>query len=188
MDGVSGTGLRIVEASDLDPLLGACQEHLGTYRKLLQAIEEKTARIESRYPQAFACRSGCHDCCQEIPTILPVEWAWMRDHDRKPEAPLVSRLHPGERLCARLESDGRCAIYPFRPVVCRTQGHLLLAVDQEVDHCPWNFEGVEDVDAEEIFSLEDLHGTLLRVNLDFLRRAVPDRFAELAGCRVRFHP
>ena len=90
-------------------------------------------------------------------------------------------------MCERLESAGTCAVYEHRPVVCRTHGHLLVAEDGEVDHCPWNFGTLEEIDPDETFRLEDLHGTLLRVNMDFVKRAWPDRFAELARLRVRFH-
>jgi len=169
---------RLLEGATLD---------FATYERLLEAIEAKTSRIESALPGAFACRTGCHHCCLAVPTILPVEWAYLRSSDRTPSAPLVSDLYPGEALCRRLEADGRCAIYPRRPVVCRTHGHLLLTEDGGLDHCPWNFEGLEEADDTQVFALDDLHGSLLRVNLDFLRRARPENFAELAGCRVRFH-
>lgn len=179
--------LRLVEPEEMSRLLDGVAPDFGTYERLLAAIEEKTARIERQLPGAFACRSGCHHCCQAVPTILPVEWAYLRASDRSPAAPLVSALHPGEGLCRRLEADGRCAIYAHRPVVCRTQGHLFVTEDGDVDHCPWNFGELEEVDDSLVFRLEDLHTTLLRVNLDFLRRAFPERFVELAGFRVRFH-
>ncbi len=179
--------LRLLSGEEMAQLLEGTVPDFATYERLLVAIEEKTSRIEQAMPDAFACRLGCHHCCQAVPTILPVEWAYLRGFDRLPSAPLVSALHPDEALCRRLELDGRCAIYARRPVVCRTHGHLLVTEAGDIDHCPWNFEGLEEVDDSLVFRLEDLHTTLLRVNLDFLHRTWPSRFAELASCRVRFH-
>lgn len=37
-----------------------------------------------------------------------------------------------------------------------------------------------------VFRLENLHETLLRLNLAFLQRSYPSRWRELAGFRVEF--
>jgi len=116
-----------------------------------------------------------------------VEWAFLRDHDRLPGTELVSDLYPGEPMCRRLEADGTCAVYAHRPVVCRTHGHLLLTEEGGIDHCPWNFPDLEEIEEGQVFRLEDLHGTLLKVNLDFLKRVFGDKYLEMAGMRVRFH-
>lgn len=116
-----------------------------------------------------------------------MEWAYLAQIDRRPGKGRPSEIHPGEPMCERLEADGTCAVYEHRPVVCRTHGHLLVTEEGGVDHCPLNFETLEEIDADDAFRLEDLHGTLLRVNMDFVKRSWPDRFAELARLRVRFH-
>lgn len=179
--------LRVVEPSELEELLEDRECDLSQYERLLAAIAAKTSRIESALPEQFACKAGCHHCCQAVPTILPVEWAYLRHRDRRPRAALTSELHPGEALCDRLEPDGSCAIYAVRPVVCRTQGHLFQLESGELDHCPWNFGTLEEVEEGDVFRLESLHSTLLQVNLDFLRRVLGDEASRAAGWRVRFH-
>ena len=179
--------LRVVEPSELEVLLDGRECDLSQYERLLAAIAAKTSRIEAALPEQFACKAGCHHCCQALPTILPVEWAFLRGRDRLPRAALRSDLHPGEDLCDRLEPDGSCAIYTVRPVVCRTQGHLFQLESGDLDHCPWNFETLEEVDDADVFRLESLHTTLLQVNLDFLRRVLGDEATLVAGWRVRFH-
>lgn len=179
--------VRVVEPAELEELLEGRDCDLSGYARLLQALAEKTARIEAAFPDQFACRAGCHHCCQAVPTILPVEWAYLRGRDRLPGAELRSDLHPGESLCQRLETDGRCAIYEVRPVVCRTQGHLFQLDDGDLDHCPWNFLTLEEIEDSDVFRLETLHTTLLRVNLDFLRRVLGPDAPRAAGWRVRFH-
>lgn len=159
----------------------------SVYERLLDAIGKKTSAIEAAHPEQFACKAGCHHCCLAIPTLLPVEWAYLSGADRHPDQGRPSQIHPGEAMCQRLERDGTCAVYAHRPVVCRTHGHLLVTEDGLIDHCPWNFGTLEEIDEDEAFRLEDLHGTLLQVNLDFLKRGWPDRFAEMARLRVRFH-
>src|SRR5262249_50080981 len=59
----------------------------------------------------------------------------------------------GTDVCPALEPDGRCAIYPVRPVICRTHG-LPIRFPREdaeeprnrlpiVDACPRNFAGFD---------------------------------------------
>lgn len=177
----------MIEPAEFARIAPCASPDLSVYERLLRAIDEKTARIEAALPDQFACRPGCHHCCLAVPTVLPVEWAYLAAHDLLPRQGAPSELHPGEAVCDRLRSDGACAVYPYRPVVCRTHGHLLLPEGGEIDHCPWNFGGLEEVEASQVFRLDDLHGSLLRVNLDFLRRNWPDQLAELARIRIRFH-
>lgn len=134
----------------------------------------------------MACREGCHHCCRRIATLLPVEFAFLASRIGRAVAPdLESLLHPGEPLCDLLDAKGSCTVYAQRPLICRTHGYLLLS-DEGIDHCPWNFEDLEEVDEDHPFRLEDLHQTLLQVNLAFLRRSWPSRWRELAEVRVRF--
>jgi len=136
----------------------------------------------------MVCRKGCHHCCRRIPTVLPVEFAFLvRETDPIPtsNSGLESLLHPGELLCDRLAADGSCQIYPSRPLICRTHGFLHLSEDG-LDHCPWNFQELEEVDEDLPFRLESLHETLLRVNLAFLRKSYPTRWKDLAEVRIRF--
>ena len=140
-----------------------------------------------------ACRAGCRHCCRRIATLLPVEAAflsaghpdWIRLRRLPPAAALGSDLHPGEPLCGLLEAAGTCGAYPHRPLICRTHGFLLLS-NEGIDHCPWNFEELEEVEEDLPFHLEDLNETLLRINLAFLARSWPGIWRELAHARVDF--
>lgn len=57
----------------------------------------------------FACEEGCHDCC-ERPMFGPDEWDAIEEKRAAtgPECPYVS--------------EGKCAIYDQRPLVCRLFG------------------------------------------------------------------
>ena len=104
---------------------------------------------------------------------------------REDGSALRSELHPGESLCGHLVGDGSCGIYEVRPLICRTHGFLHLSEDG-LDHCPWNFQELEEVDEDLPFRLEHLHETLLRVNLAFLRKSYPERWKDLAEVRIEF--
>ena len=147
-------------------------------------MDEKCRAQESL--GTMACRKGCHHCCRRIATLLPVEFAFLAGSGAAGAASdLESLLHPGEPLCGLLDAQGSCTAYAWRPLICRTHGYLLLS-EEGIDHCPWNFQDLEEVDEDHPFRLENLHETLLRVNLGFLRRSWPARWKELAEVRIEF--
>ena len=188
---MSGGELSILSGEQFDEIVPESPWDFSGFAKLLDAIDDKCRRQEAVLAGQIACKAGCHHCCRRIPSILPVEWAWMRQaesraaKDRPLRAGLVSDLHPGEPLCDHLDEQGLCRIYAVRPLICRTHGMLILS-EQGLDHCPWNFADLEEVDDELVFRLENLHETLLRLNLAFLRHSYPSRYGQMAAMRVEF--
>ena len=219
--------LRILSGSEFLANAPDAPWDFSDLSRLHGAVDEKCQKQEAL--GGVACRKGCHHCCRQIPTLLPVEYAFLvrnqEDLSVRPEPvegpvsgriPLVSvlrqaqherlddflsgspegsrsasgvllcsELHPGEPLCGHLESDGSCRIYGFRPLICRTHGFLHLS-EEGLDHCPWNFQQLEEVDEDLPFRLETLHDTLLRVNLAFLRKSYATRWKDLAEVRIQF--
>jgi len=175
--------LRIVSAAEFlaEPVQNRWDfSDLG---RLHLAVAEKCERQEAL--GGIRCRKGCHHCCRRIESLFPVEFAFLGGDCGSPPGPLESLLHPGESLCGHLASDGSCGIYDRRPLICRTHGFLHLS-EAGLDRCPWNFEDLEEVDEDLPFHLEDLHQTLWRVNMLFLRRSYPTRWREFVQVRVRF--
>jgi len=186
--------IQILSSCAFEAIVPDAPWDFSGFRKLLAAVDGKCARQEAELAGQIACKAGCHHCCRRIPTILPIERAWIRETAKandgsiesvRPEKDLRSDLHPGEPLCGHLDALGLCRIYAARPLICRTHGMLILS-DDGLDHCPWNFQDLEEVDEDLPFRLENLHETLLRLNLAFLRRSYPSRWRELAGIRVAF--
>jgi len=181
--------IQILSSSAFEAIAPEASWDFAGFRKLLDAVDGKCAAQERELAGQIACKAGCHHCCRRIPTVLPIEWAWIREsakvHDGSIESTLRSDLHPGEPLCGHLDSQGLCRIYAARPLICRTHGLLILS-DEGLDHCPWNFQDLEEVDEDLPFKLENLHETLLRLNLAFVQAAYPSRWRELAGIRVAF--
>jgi len=188
---VSGTSLQILSSADIDAIAPEVPWDFSGFEKLLAAVDGKCAKQEATLAEQIACKAGCHHCCRRIPTILPVEWAWIRvtGSEASGQNPasrgLRSELNPGEELCGHLDAQGLCTIYAARPLICRTHGSLILS-EEGLDHCPWNFQDLEEVDEDLVFRLENLHETLLRLNLAFLQRSYPSRWRELSAIRVEF--
>ncbi len=120
----------------------------------LEAVFDKVDaffdRVAKRYPEDLACSAGCHDCCSAGLTVTPAEAAAIDA--------LLARIAPAERTriaesarsadasgCAALNAEGRCSIYPVRPLVCRSHGVVVRLPPREkgalpvLDTCPKNF-------------------------------------------------
>ena len=184
--------LRIMERDEFDKIRPEVDWDFTGFGKLLAAVDAKSAKQESALAGQIACKAGCHHCCRRIPSILPVEWAWIKASGLDPATGLPSAghhlrsdLHPDEPLCGLLDARGLCTIYAARPLICRTHGLLILS-ENGLDHCPWNFSELEEIDEDLVFHLENLHETLVRLNLAFLRKSYPLGFARLAAVRIRF--
>ena len=190
------TNLQILSSADFEAIAPEAPWDFAGFRKLLEAVDGKCAAQSRDLAGQIACKPGCHHCCRRIPTILPVEWAWIREladgdegakESARPEkdSDLRSDLFPAEPLCGHLDGQGLCTIYEARPLICRTHGMLILS-EEGLDHCPWNFQDLDEVDEDLVFRLENIHETLLRLNLSFLQRSYPTKCRELAATRVRF--
>jgi uncharacterized protein len=119
------------------------------YRELTARVDGFVARVTARHPADLRCAPGCDGCCRTRLTIAAVEaeaieaWAatlsaieraTIADAARASSSTTVRpepiREAQGERSrrtdadvrCAALDDDGRCRIYPARPLVCRSHG------------------------------------------------------------------
>lgn len=112
-------------------------EALAEYHALRDKIDAFARGVHDRCGDALSCRAGCAGCCR-VPqqlAVSPVEAAAIAGHlrtlpeaaraaiaDRARAEPTETTGEPGLRRCVMLEADETCAIYPARPLVCRTQG------------------------------------------------------------------
>lgn len=97
---------------------------LGELRAALEKIDAAVAQSLARAGDAVTCQRGCARCCVEGLSVLPVEAALLESAG----LPAPERTTAG--MCAFLDERGDCAIYPVRPVLCRTHG---LALKTEAD-------------------------------------------------------
>ena len=146
-------------------------QDLSTYRQLLARLDAHGERVMADWPASFACRAGCSGCCHRDLSVFAVEAAsiqrWIDEHwlpDGGPAEP---------EGCALLDGDGRCRIYPVRPVVCRTHGlPLAVATADDVvgDVCPLNIDegrGLAELPSQDFLSLSTVDTLIAAVDLAF---------------------
>jgi hypothetical protein len=128
-------------------------------------------RVDAMYPTELACRSGCHDCCAPGLTVTAVEAAairaWLEAHPAR-----ADRAERPDR-CAALGADGRCTIYPVRPLVCRTHGVPIKLSPEPgrrslpvLDVCSKNFKGhsLEALDVRAVLDQRTLSTILAAID------------------------
>lgn len=129
------------------------------------------------------CRAGCSACCRARLSITRVEEAFVRrglatlEAERRAE--LSARTFEEDReMCPALDDDGRCGIYPFRPLICRTYGIPLrrrrdveLLNPPVIDVCDLNFTDtpLKKLPAEDVYDQTSLEGTVEAIDRDFRR-------------------
>ena len=159
------------------------------YEDLLARVDVTCGEITGRRRADLECRRGCSTCCNVQLTLSPVEADSVRlglaalddgarERIRARARALVAESDPADDdPCAMLEPDGACAIYPARPLVCRTQGQALLYPKRtlpentvfatsekgEITWCPLNYtEGKPR--SEDILQASLIDASLARVN------------------------
>lgn len=128
-------------------------EALRRLEQLWERLAAFEGSVRARYPEALTCHAGCDDCCRTRFSVTRLEARAVRGVLRGLDGPLRERIAERARsaspACPFLESNGRCAVYEARPVICRTHG-LALRLREEggprrlpvLDACPKNFRGL----------------------------------------------
>ena len=149
-------------------------EMLHNYRNLVAKVDELCRNIRSEYGDYITCREGCSGCCRHI-SLFPVEAVALAAalHDLSPEMSARIRkpaASPSGEACPLL-NNGRCLLYEYRPIICRTHGFPLLACregEKSLDFYPNNFKGVASFTATAVLNLDLLNTTLASINAVFV--------------------
>ena len=132
------------------------RDELGaTLVQLRRRVDLHFDAAVARSPHAFRCGEGCDACCHARIGVFAVEAAPIREalarlaHE---DPALRARVRmqaddPAHQDRCALLVDGRCAVYEQRPLICRSHGLPVLAVEPgaapgtplQLDHCPLNF-------------------------------------------------
>jgi len=147
---------------------------LKNYHQLIQRVDGLCRQITGEFITDIACKEGCDACCRHI-TLFPVEAAVLALalNDLSPEQNCGIRERARNASPATpcpLLNAGRCQLYQFRPLICRTHGMPLLigtGSDRRVDFCPLNFAGVTTLPGSAIIDLDRLNELLVAVNALF---------------------
>lgn len=98
------------------------------YRELCEKVDAFFARVKARHGGEMQCRAGCDGCCRAGLSVTALEAEEIRDAlailapGARGRAAARAVAAAGSDRCPALEADGRCAIYPARPLVCRSHG------------------------------------------------------------------
>jgi uncharacterized protein len=130
------------------------QEIIDRYNNLRDYCDMFWKQVSSKFPTALACGSGCSTCC-ELQSVNFLEASviarYCTDND---VAPIRSPRPHG--TCPFL-ADGRCRIYPVRPLICRTHGLLLKSKDFKdriAVSCPFNFAAKDHAAVADRYALD----------------------------------
>lgn len=171
----------------------------AAYDRLTADIERFAAVLRARFPTAITCRLGCTGCCRQHLTVSPIEADRLRRFVAALDAATKARLRRQAQATRQREAllfrdappqpttfppepeqsvpcpallDGACAVYPARPVICRTHGFPLLYLDDDdnglLEICPLNFTDDEAAVTErDVFDMTLVNTRLAAANLAF---------------------
>jgi uncharacterized protein len=150
---------------------------VSRYPELAAKVDAFFARVQTRHGDDMLCGSGCHHCCHVRLSITKVEadairaeiGGWTRERKRALTAN-VAAAAPDH--CAALDRDGRCLVYPARPIVCRSHGAPIRMRDARslpvVQACSNNFtvSGPDAAEPDCILDQTTLSAMVLAVDRD----------------------
>jgi len=161
------------------------KEILFQYQNLLHKIEQANKRLKEYYSEHIVCKPGCSPCCEVERTVLPIE-AYIAKQQlltlsfqriRK----LRSRHRKHDERCPMLWNK-LCAIYPARPIICRTHGLPIFYHEADitfVDYCRLNFtklpEKYKFLDRN-ILDLTEFNAELVRLDQQFVEQVLGKRW------------
>lgn len=172
-------------------------EALTSYRQLVAKVDAHWIRSAQLLGDRLHCGPGCCDCCRQHISVFPVEAVSIAlavealPVDAAEDLRSRAARAPADGPCPLLNTDGRCALYPARPIICRTQGlPLLIATDggNQVAACPLNPATGEPLPAAAVLDLDRLNRILAAVNRIFVRTVMPkapERISIAAALEIR---
>lgn len=175
-------------SAEAPPVRGA-RAHLDA---LFAKLEGFFSAAQTRESASITCHAGCSDCCRRF-TVTGLEASVIREglaslpDARRDELEARARDDTTD-VCPALDADGRCAIYAYRPVICRTHGLPIRFTEQRagrslpmLDACPKNFVGR---DLAEVSPASVMDQTTLSTIVGALDAADADQAGRARGVRV----
>jgi hypothetical protein len=135
---------------------GAARLARERYLELTGKVDQFFERVHARYGGMMQCRAGCSACCLAGLSVTSVEANLLREGlNTLPEEvrEQLARQARAEapRACPALDAEGRCLVYAWRPLVCRSHGVPIRQREpvgppgpeaaSTVSACEKNFEG-----------------------------------------------
>ena len=160
---------------------------LDLYQEVCRHCDRHFQRACEKFAGQIRCVSGCHACCI-IQSVTRLEAFVIEEYVRSHE---VQTGSSGESECIFVDGNGLCAIYPARPIICRTHGLMLYNSEEKTlsRTCEKNFKGlgVDETDSlRSVNAIDELNlaENLARLNLAFLKLTGED-FTGTGRIRLR---
>ena len=104
------------------------------YLALVGRVDHFLVEVRKRYGDQILCRKGCGDCCHQFLSLWPVEAYHISEGLKALSAALMGPLERqaqaiGWNQCPLLV-DEACAVYDYRPILCRTYGYPFLSREE----------------------------------------------------------
>jgi Fe-S-cluster containining protein len=154
------------------------------YQNLRRQTDGLAAELEKHHAGRMVCRKGCCQCCTNL-TVFPVEFFSIVEEMK--QAGITKLAFDAAKACGYLDDKGECFIYPYRPIICRTQGLPLAFYDESqegysVTFCPKNFADADpdepDFGPNNTLNLDKLNDELFEIHLQFLQERQGLHFTE----------
>ena len=154
----------------------------GAYLTFVAKVDAFVHQAHAGQSSFLQCGYGCDGCCRVRRSAYTVEIDTIRQYvsalpQERQDALQIRRETldaSGESRCVFLEDDGGCAVYPARPLICRTHGPAVLLPDSQLAWCELNFVGLEpsnvlaQIDAGTILDVNLLNQTLAIINAQYI--------------------
>ena len=142
-------------------------------------MEDITAKLEAGHAANLACEKGCCECCMNL-TVFPVEFFSIVEEIKQagwPKPTFNQNLS-----CGFLNDEGLCAIYPFRPIICRTHGLPIVFLNDEIEpaeysvsFCPKSFLDADldnfEFNEDNTMPIDQLNNRLFTINVEFVNES-----------------
>lgn len=142
------------------------------YQTLCRYCDEIFATTLNAFRPYMQCAKGCAACCI-LETVVPLEAYIIASYLKSSSSPALAvvshRENQAQDQCIFLHNN-ECAIYPVRPIICRTHGLPMIYPDRPgIDTCPLNFRELDitTIDQQFLLDVENITMNLMRLNLAF---------------------
>lgn len=150
---------------------------MSRYPDLASKVDAFFARVQARHGEDMNCNTGCHHCCHVRLSVTRVEAEAIRAEveswpPARKQGLAANIAGAAADRCTALDGDGRCLIYPVRPIVCRSHGAPIRMRDERslpvVHACSDNFtaRGPGAADPDCILDQATLSAMVLAVDRD----------------------
>lgn len=147
-----------------------------------------------KYPADIDCHKGCGCGCRNL-SIFPIEalsiFMAIRQLPAKAAVAIRQRAVAHRIWDCPLLEDRACALYPYRPIICRTHGLPLQTIYKGrrfIGHCRRNFTRRPAVPPDAVIDLDRINTSLRTVDAALAQhysRQMPARLSIAAAVQLK---